>query len=300
MAAGYLSESTHPWLWRPLNRGGGGKAAQMFQLGVQMAQHKRAMAYKEQILAAEQEAKMQTAEGHAALGQVLARGAGRWTDPEVKREFWETASRYPALMKHPSFRELTQNFELADTAKARADLFGQRQEGALDLATEKHMLKLDEIEAKYAEMEKFAVGSQERKDAHAVIQNDLRMLRDSRRPRSVESDRFNLSKSDEISYRNELAVLKDAFEQGLLREKGQTADSALAVYERRRQDLEDKYKSRSRVFNPQAAPVTTPTNTPAPAAPEKRIKVKSPDGRIGSIPESQVEAAKQKGYILAE
>src|SRR5687768_5789273 len=115
--AEYLTAQNHPWLFNRLPQPGQDRTAQMFQLGAQMAQHRELMQYRQQIAAAEQEAKMETARGHAELGQVLARGAGRWTDPEVKREFWATAAKYPQLMKHPSFRELTQTFELADRAK---------------------------------------------------------------------------------------------------------------------------------------------------------------------------------------
>lgn len=295
--AEYITAQNHPWLFNRLPQPGTDRTAQMFQLGAQMAQHKRAMEYKEQILAAEQEAKMQAAEGHAALGQVLAKGAGRWTDPEVKREFWETASRYPALMKHPSFRELTQNFELADTAKARADLLGQRQEGQLDVedARIEGRLTLEQERAKNREAlqaDKFQRLSGMREDSEEAklirdeLQHQMDMERDDNRGHPSGQDRFDMPYSDQLLFKSKLdAVQRDP---NLKKNTPEKLKQMEAIY----REFEPRRRKKS---EPAAAPKAV-----APAASGSRIKVKSPDGKIGSIPESQVEVAKQKGYIVVE
>lgn len=245
-------------------------------------------------------------EGFTALSAVTGNISkdGAWLDPNAKAQFYGIVARYPFLVKQPGFKGFLDAFHNAENAqlerdkiieqgKLRRDIAGMQIEGRSDLSEQQHQQKLEEIAAKYEELGQLQENSQEWKDKHAEIQNSLNMLRDKVRPRPAESGRIDLLKSDEIPYRNELAGLKSALDQGLLRVKGKPASSAYERYNELRQQIDDKYKARALKQN-QPEPAAIPAVSP------KRVRVKAPDGTIGSIPESQLDEAKRSGYTLAE
>lgn len=331
----------------------------------------RAMDIEASLANAKLSAQEQIAAGHSELGNVLSEigASGGWTDPAAKAKFWATAAKYPQLMKDPSFKELTQTFELADSAKLRADLLTQgatnktelenvRQQGQMERIMERlnatmqlkvfdadakaglettrqefkllqdelrHGYRVGELKTRFGGLRELQddkqafegeitnlkhdlglVAEDNKQDNRADLllqrlegmkslqgnkqaldleirkaQHELDIIRDAKKPsRTGDNDRFDLNKSDEIAFRSELASLKSAFDQGVLE---------AAEFEKQRDATIAKYKARAR------------TAAPAPAPPTgKRVRVKSPDGKIGTIPESQLDEAKKNGYQLVE
>lgn len=254
---------------------------QAFQIGANLAQQKTANQMRSQELAARLrsldmeaqlhkvglDAKEQIARGHTELGTVLSEiGANSaWTDPAAVSRFWQTAAKFPQLMKDPSFRELTQNFELANRAKMQADLLGQRQEGQLTLEQERAENRERLMQEKYGRLAELQEDTQEHRELMAEITNDLAIQRDAVRPNPTSQLRFDLPYTDQKAMETELEIIK----RDRNAEPAEKVKRTDAVYRKWKAVALEREKSRTR-------PASSPANPEAP----KILKFNPATGKI--------------------
>lgn len=271
MDSSWLNGLDFQWL-RDSGRGSN-TFLQAFQIGAQMKERALQTQYRQQQAQAHWEslemrykiessklmAQENIARGHAELGQVLSEIAhtNSWTDPASKARFWDTASKYPQLMASPTFKELTQQFELADSAALRSKLLDTTITGREDLERTRQLNRLGSINARFDRMVDMKLDDEQRKIAMEELLQEHRLERDRTKASSGGQERFDLNKSDEIAFRAELASLQTAFNQGVLE-----ADE----FTKKRDAVITKYKAKART--PQQ-----PTGTNAP--PVLRLQ---PDG----------------------
>lgn len=266
MPAGYLTEATHPWLFKPLQRGGTTDFLQAFQVGAQLKQRQidnelrvremeakwKALDVEQQLSQAKLAAQEQVAAGHAELGQILSEiGAnGSWSNPESKAKFWGAAAKHPQLMKDPSFKELTQTFELADTAALRKQLLDAQIGGRVELESLRQQNRLESLTTRLDRMADMKLDDQAFKVELEGLLQEHRLERDKAKSTRSGDPRFNLKKGDEIAYRHELSALLTGLNQGILEQ---------SEYEAKREKVFAKYKALE-INSPEAAPTT---NSPA-------------------------------------
>lgn len=296
MAGEWLNGLDFQWL---RNDGRGSNTfLQAFQIGAQIKQnainsefrkeqaqaHWRAMELRAAIESSKLKAQENIASGHAELGQVLSEIAQNksWTDPAAKARFWGTASKYPQLMASPTFKELTQQFELADQAAWRAQLEDTKMGGRKDLEATRQQGRLELAEQRLNSLADLKMGDQAFKMEFEKFQQEHRLERDKAKASGSEATRFDMNKSDEIPYLRELDSLNTAYRMG---------DLTYPELQAEREKVITKYKAKARTQSP------APTKA---AGPSRRVRVKAPDGTIGNIPEDQLDEAKRNGYTIAE
>lgn len=273
----------------------GDQTLQAMQLGAQMAQQAHTRKLQNRAHELEQQSKTHYVNGMMEMGSVMEEGArnNAYADPAWEGKFWSTAQRYPQLMETSEFKGLTSIVENAKTAKARAEIttltqqsITDRNQASIDSRFSLFDQKLDGL----AQMEGL---KQENREALTTLRNDLNILRDSLKPTRTGQLVHDLTETDLVAMRSELSTLDNIFKEGKLKgtkkpgmfERGFT-ETPEAEYERRKQEILKKYDAK-RVGTPKPA---------APPATDKRVRVVSPSGKVGNIPESQLEEALKQGY----
>lgn len=126
----------------------------------------------------------------------------------------------------------------------------------------------------------------------AELRNQFVIEAEDRKATAGGNPRFVLNDRDKLMMDAELKFV----------EKWVDPDEAKSAFA----EIEERYKARS--IKPQAAAaepekpkakVERSTELQAPEG-SKKVRMKSPDGKVGLVPEGQVEAAKKQGYTLAE
>lgn len=133
MPAGYLTEATHPWLFKPLQRGGTTDFLQAFQVGAQMKQRGidnalrereaetrwRAMDLEAQLKQDALDVREKKTAGYAKLSSVLG-GIRDFTDPAAEQQFWSVGLEHPYMFEDMN-KVYENTFVNARTIKARAN-----------------------------------------------------------------------------------------------------------------------------------------------------------------------------------
>lgn len=270
-----------------------------FALGMELGMRARHQHLNEQLAMRELESKVklqetharlkeaeitayeQMATGNAELATALSETAGQWTSPEAKSRFWGIAARHPQVMKSPQFKELVDNFQLADQAELRSRLEDTRISSRTDLKNLEHQNRMELWSTRMARTADMKLDDHALRIELEQLRHENTLERDQMKPSAQADARMDLVKSDEIGLRSELTSLQTAFVQGVL---------DWDEFQKKRDGVQAKYKSRART---PAQPTSAPTEA-------KRIRVKAPDGTIGHIPESQLDEAKRSGYTVAE
>lgn len=293
MAGEWLNGLDFAWM-RPTQPDG--RILQAMELGMRMkhAQVNNALAIREseskvklletqaQLRLAEITAYEQTAEGNAQLATALSETAGKWTEPESKSRFWGIASRYPQVMKSPQFKELVDNFQLADTALARKQYLDAQIGGREDLEDTKFGHRQALQDEKYTRLAELQEDSQEARTMRDEIIHGYNLERDAKKPNTSGQKKYDMPYSIELKYRAKLnAINKDLDMKP----------------EDRQKQIEAVYREMKSQFTLPSQPSAAPAKA---AVPAKRIRVKAPNGTFGHIPEDQLEEAKRNGYTLAE
>lgn len=245
--------------------------ASAFALGFQAKQHAldRELRVRELDLRADQQnilhqlrteelnAKRVSQEGVAALASVMGNAAKREFDPESEALLWETASHFPAMMTRPEFREFTQQFELARTARMRNELLKTQITGREDLESIRQQHRLESIASRMDRIADMKFDDQDFKVKFEALQQEHRLERDKVKASSGGQERFDLNKSDEIAMRADLQSLQTAFNQGILES---------AEFDKKRDATIAKYRAKARTTQAAPAPTaTTPANPGEPA-----------------------------------
>lgn len=148
----------------------------------------------------------QAAEGFAALGQVLSETAGKWTEPESKAKFWGVAAKYPHVQKSPAFKELVDNFQLADNAELKKQLLDSQIGGRSELETQKFENRQSLLGEKYDRLAELQEDSQEARTIRDEIQHLYRLEENEKKPRGV-GQFHDLKSVDQAAMNAELAVI---------------------------------------------------------------------------------------------
>lgn len=213
----------------------------------------KALDIEAQIASSKLAAQEQVAAGHAELGQILSEiGAnGAWSSPEAKSRFWGAAAKHPQLMKDPSFKELTQTFELADTAALRKQLLDAQIGGRVDLESVRQQNRMESLTTRLDRMSDMKMDDQAFKVEMEGLLQDHRLERDKAKATTAGDTRFDLNKSDEIAFRSKLASLQTALNQSVL---------DVDEFEKKRNAVIEEYKAKARTPSTPSG-----TNAPAPA-----------------------------------
>jgi len=121
-------------------------------------------------------------------------------------------------------------------------------------------------------------------------------------------ERFDLNYSDQLLMQTELAAVEAMAQLGAFNKNP-------GELQKRLDEIDKKFKSRARkgaATGPKeptakvlsvekvASDPDVDYSAGFPVTPSDRVRVKSPDGKVGSIPKSQLEDAKKKGYTVVE
>lgn len=220
-----------------------------------------------QMKRAELRAYENLAEGNAQLATALSETAGKWTEPESKARFWGIASKYPTVMKSPQFKELVDNFQLADTAKARHDYLqsqiGGRENlenirigGREDLEETKFQNRAALQDEKYGYLAELQEDSQEARALRDEIIHGYNLERDAKKPNQSAGKKYDMPYSVELKYRAMLNAINK--------------DYNLKPAERQKK-IEEVYREMKSQFT-LPSPATTPKATqPAPSQGPSKI-----------------------------
>lgn len=260
----WLNRSSFPWL----DSGPSPGVQQAFALGFQAKQNaadRELRARQLEISAREQdilnemrvqqlEAQRVQQEGLAATTAVVSEIARdkAWTDPARKAQFWAKAAEYPQMQMHPAFRELTQQFELAQRAEEQKLMEATRITGRTDVEAMRQENRMELLNQRFDRM------SEQKLDDNALrielekLRHEHRLEEGRAKSGATADARMDLVKSDEIGLRSELNSLQTAFVQGVLEWE---------EFQKKRDGVMAKYKARAR----------RPATTPSPSQP-KRLK----------------------------
>lgn len=293
----YLAKRTH-WtddsVSRSIQLG-----AQMYQQSQQEKRLNRAAAMQEEVKRLALEEKERVAEGTVEITRILSKmgQSGGYTDPALQSEFWNAVSKHPKFAGSPVFKDIMDTFQYAEQAKSRSELETLRQQSISDRSDASIQSRFDLFAQKldgFAQMEGI---KQENREALTTLRNDLNILRDSLKPTRTGQLVHDLPETDLVALRSELTTLDNLFKENKI--KGTKTPGAFtrgynetpeAEYERRKQDILKKYDAK-RIGTPKPAEAQ-----PTAPATEKRVRVVSPGGKVGNIPESQLEEALKQGY----
>lgn len=254
-----------------------------FNMGIQLRQQariERAQKLQEEAMRLALEEKERIAEGTVAVTRVLSEmgKTGGYNDPVLKSKFWDTIAANPNFANSKVFKDIMDTFQNAEQAQARKELLEQTYDLRGDAAEQRHLLRLEEIDA---QLEK-ALETENLSQDHRLELEDRRqrnrqeMLR--LRPTGTRPAQLDLDRSDQMLMDAELDNLKTW-------RSIHSSTKYDAEYEQRLRGIEQKFAVRKKT-----------TAQPAPATSDKRVRVVSPDGKVGNIPESQLEEALKQGY----
>lgn len=283
-----LDPNVLPWMRRQ------GEAAReataQFQFGARMAEVQKENAYRNEVLRLQKEtqflkqvSELQINQGMVEVGKVLSEiaDAEDWASPQAEAKFYDVVAKNPAITRSPNFDNLASIFSNARKAKEMSALAQQRFDTQLaiqDAITARNQASIesrfDLLGQRLEGMEKMEGIKSENAKSLAELRGELQMLRDQLKPQS--GSHYDLPYSQQIMMKSELDEVGR-----LLRDYEITSEEAA----KRRADIAAKYTG---------ATATTTT------APPQRIRVKAPDGRIGTISAEALEEALKQGYQRVE
>lgn len=280
--------------------------SQDIQLGAQIAQQwqqnqrlQRAQALQEEVKRLAIEEKERIAEGTVAIARILSKMGqtpGGYTDSALQGEFWGAIRDNPKFASSQAFKDIMDTFQASEQAKARSELETLRQQSITDRSEAAIQSRFDLLNQRLEGMTALEGVKAEHRTQLEELKGEINMLRDSLKPTRVGQLVHDLPEADLVAMRSELTALDKKYEKGRIKGKGGGIFSnvpkttAEQEYDAERQAILKKYDAK-RIGTPRPAET-------APAA-EKRVRVKSPDGKIGNIPESQLEDALKQGYTPA-
>lgn len=189
----------------------GNQALQAIQIGAHAGQQQRRTALMEREQLLEREAELKTREGMAELGVVLSEisDSGDWTLPENKKKFWGVAAKHPYVMKHPSFRDIVDNFQQADAAKSNLEKLDATYDLRSEELDQRHDNRLIELDRQYENMLSRQNLAHESRIEIEKLRQQLQVERDALKPTTQRPERFDLDESDRIDYAARVEGLKE-------------------------------------------------------------------------------------------
>lgn len=271
--------------------------AQLYQQAQQMRNQQRQLAMQEEAHRLKIEGNRFVSAGAIELGRLMEEGGNSnlYADPSFEGKLWSIGQRYPQLLESEVFQGATKVVENAKTAKARAEIMTLTQQSITDRSDSAIQSRFDLLTQRLDGMTQMEGLKQENREALTTLRNDLNILRDSLKPTRTGQLVHDLTETDLVAMRSELSTLDNIFKEGKLKGTKKPGmfstgftETPEAEYERRKQEILKKYDAK-RVGTPRPAEATAP-------ATDKRVRVVSPSGKVGNIPESQLEEALKQGY----
>lgn len=270
--------------------------AQMYQQIQQMQNQQRQMAMQEEAHRLKMEGNRFVSSGAIELGRLMEEGGANnlYAEPAFEGRLWSLGQQTPQLIESDVFQGAIKVVENAKTAKARAEITTITQQAITDRNQASIESRFDLLGQRLDGMAQMEGLKQENREALTTMRNDLNILRDSLKPTRTGQLVHDLTETDLVSMRSELSTLDNIFKEGKLKGTKKPGmfstgftETPEAEYERRKQEILKKYDAK-RVGTPK----------PAEAAPtgDKRVRVVSPSGKVGNIPESQLEEALKQGF----
>lgn len=287
-----ISSELPPWLAQRGFLANSNAVSQELQAGLQYAQQQREMAQREKAFALQQQAfqlkqdaELDVSQGLVEMGQVVSDIAktGDWTSPANKARFYETASKHPHVMKTPAFQSLEENFQLAEKAKATEALWSNRLETQQSIADARIRAQLETQQNRIDSILQMEGIKQEHRKEIETLRNEMQILRDSLKPTRPGEMFHDLSEKDMADMRHELHAAELKFQSHQDEKR----------FDAERKAIQEKYDAKR---------IARPTTESAPSAPQQqpaatdRVKVKSPDGKLFTVPADQLQNALDQGY----
>jgi hypothetical protein len=223
----------------------GGNFLQGMQLAQQQEKMERELPFKMKAMELDQkkseidmegalikrELDLEVRNGYKEIGKVISTVGSYedgWLNPKYRSDFWSVVGRYPQLAKDPSFKSMTDNFDIAEKARGRMEeermkiqgrssLEGQKYGHRMDLAKFNNEAKLDQIGAIYDNKGKLQedqqefIGGEKQKDRDASKELNEQRLK-------FQYDKLDLevrAKENDYDYREFMggvsAIAKDSF-----------------------------------------------------------------------------------------
>lgn len=286
----YLDPRTH---WT------GSSVSQDIQLGAQIYQQsqqekrmQRAQQMQEEVRRLALEEKERVAEGTVEVLRVLSDmgKSGGYTDPALQGRFFDAVSNHPTFAGTPAFKDIMNNFQYAEQAKARKELLGQTYEFKGDAAEQRHLFRLDEIDAQLEKALATENLSQENRERLEGIRHNNRQEIIRLRPTRSGQLIHDLTETDLVNLRSELTTIDNLFKEGKITGTKKPgvfstgySETPVAEYERRKQEVRSKYDTK-RIETPKSAEAVT-SGPPKPVSKEEYDKLPvgtryiAPDGK---------------------
>lgn len=230
--------------------------AQMYQQIQQFQNQQRQLAMQEEAHRLRMEGNRFVSAGAIELGRLMEEGGANnlYGEPEFEGKLWSILQRYPQLRDTEVFQGATKVVETAKTAKARTRLLETTYDLRGDATEQRHLFRLDEIDAQLEKALATENLSQEgRLNLEALRQsNRQEMLR--LRPTGTRPAQLDLDKSDQMLMDAELDNLKTW-------RSIHSSTKYDAEYEQRLRGIEQKFAARKKT-TAQPAPVTVPLAPP--------------------------------------
>lgn len=238
--------------------------ANLYHQSQQEKRMQRAAALQEEAKRYALEEKERVAEGTVAVTRVLSEmgKTGGYSDPALQAKFWNEVHNHPRFAGSQAFKDIMDTFQYAEQAKARKELLGTTYELRGDAAEQRHLMRLDEIDAQLEKALTTENLSQENRERLEGIRHSNRQEIIRLRPTGSRPSQLDLDKSDQMLMQSELKNL----ESWRSIHPGTKND---AEYEQRLKGIEQKFAPRRKTNTQPAVPPAGVA--PAPPPPAERV-----------------------------
>lgn len=256
----------------------------------QRQQQERVLRLREEHFRLQREELERIAEGTVAASSVFSEmgNAGDYTNPELQSKFWATVQKYPKFTQSPAFKDMVDTLQSAEIAKKQMDQITTRHDLRSEELDQRHDNRLIELDRQYENMLSRQDLAHESRIEIEKLRQQLQVERDALKPTTQRPERFDLDESDRIDYAARVEGLKEWLKAQPTNKKNPDAPY---------QQYTEKLNALNKEFEPRKKKRTV--GQPIGGA-TKRVKVKSADGRLFTLPENQLQDAIKQGYTLAE
>lgn len=256
----------------------------------QRQQQERVLRLREEHFRLQREELERIAEGTVAASSVFAEmgRTGDYTNPELQSKFWDTVQKYPKFTKSPAFKDMVDTLQSATMAKTQMERLTTGYDLRSEELDQRHENRLTELDRQYENMLSRQDLAHESRIEIEKLRQQLQVERDALKPTTQRPERFDLDESDRIDYAARVEGLKEWLKAQPTNKKNPDAPY---------QQYTEKLNALNKEFEPRKKKRTV--GQPVGGA-TKRVKVKSADGRLFTLPENQLQDAIKQGYTLAE
>lgn len=298
-----VSSNVPPWLIERTSPVERSSTSQNIQLGAQLAEQAQQMQQRAQQMEMQREAMRLKTEGNKflaagaiELGRLMEEGGrnNSYAEPEFEGRLWSIGQRYPQLLDSEVFQGATKVTANAKAAKLRTEITDVTQQAITERNQASIQSRFDMLSQRLDGLTQMEDLKQNHREDLVNLRSDLKILQDSLKPTRTGQLVHDLPETDLAAMRSELATLDNLFKANKIKGTKKPgvftsgySETPEAEYERRKREILKSYDTKR---------IGTPKPAAAAPASDKRVRVVSPDGKVGNIPESQLEEALKQGY----